>query len=269
MSKPSRSPVRGPRASARLRLAVLVFLAAAFWPPSARAAGVLWQAATLDGLMAGAYEGFVPLAELPRHGDLGLGTFHALDGEMILLDGTVWQAAADGSVRAMREGATPFAVAVRFRPERSALLAGLPDLAALEAALGGLMPEPNLFHAARIDGRFPLVRVRSVPAQDRPYPPLVEVTRQQTVFDLREAEGTLVVLRCPALAGKINLPGYHMHFLSRDRKSGGHVLAVQVGEARAAAQALDRLDLVLPASGGFQEADFGRDRAAEAHEAER
>lgn len=247
----------------------LALLLAVSCPVAARAAGTLWQAATLDGLMAGVYDGFVPLAELPRHGDLGLGTFHALDGEMILLDGKVWQVKADGSVHEAREGATPFAVAVRFAPERAALLAGLPDIAALENALSGLMAEPNLFFAARIDGRFPHVRVRSVPAQQRPYPPLAEVVKHQTVFDLKDVEGTLVVLRCPPLAGKINLPGYHMHFLAKDRTSGGHVLAVQVDEARAKVQPLDRLELVLPLRGDFQKTDFGRDRSAEAGAAER
>lgn len=232
-------------------------------PRPAAGAGALWQAATLDGLMAGAYEGFVSLDELPRHGSMGLGTFDALEGEMILLDGAVWQARVDGSVRELRSGATPFAVAVRFVPERSALLSGLPDMAALELALDGLMPEANLFHAARIDGRFPLVRVRSVPAQQKPYPPLAEVAKQQAVYELRDVEGTLVVLRCPALAAKINLPGYHMHFLAKDRSAGGHVLGVQVGEARASAQALDRLDLHLPSSGSFQKQDFARDRSAE------
>ncbi len=239
------------------------------WSSACLAGGVLWQAATLDGLMAGAYEGFVPLSDLPRHGNLGLGTFDALDGEMILLDGKVWQARVDGTVRELDAGSTPFAVAVRFTPERRAILAGLPDMKALEAALDGLMPEANLFHAARIDGRFPLVRVRSVPAQQKPYPPLAEAAKQQAVYELRDVEGTLVVLRCPPLAAKINLPGYHMHFLTKDRRAGGHVLGVTVGEARAAAQSLDRLDMRLPTTGGFQKQDFARDRSAETGEVER
>jgi acetolactate decarboxylase len=39
----------------------------------------------------------VSAAELTRHGDLGIGTFDALDGELVLVDGELWRADAGGS----------------------------------------------------------------------------------------------------------------------------------------------------------------------------
>jgi hypothetical protein len=45
-----------------------------------------------------------------EHGDFGLGTFDRLDGEMVVLDGVVYQVAADGSVHVANDSArTPFA----------------------------------------------------------------------------------------------------------------------------------------------------------------
>ena len=58
----------------------------------------LYQVSTIDALMQGAYEGVQPVSEIRKHGDFGIGTFDALDGEMIVLDGTVYQAKADGKI---------------------------------------------------------------------------------------------------------------------------------------------------------------------------
>jgi acetolactate decarboxylase len=41
----------------------------------------------MGALLAGVYDGNVTIRELLRHGDFGLGTFNALDGEMLVLDG--------------------------------------------------------------------------------------------------------------------------------------------------------------------------------------
>ena len=47
----------------------------------------------------GHYDGDVTFAELAEHGDLGLGTLNALDGEMIALDGRFFRADVDGRGR--------------------------------------------------------------------------------------------------------------------------------------------------------------------------
>ena len=46
----------------------------------------------LQGLTLGDYHGSVSVKELKRKGDIGLGTFDGLDGEMIMLDGSVYKA---------------------------------------------------------------------------------------------------------------------------------------------------------------------------------
>ena len=56
----------------------------------------LFQTSTIDALLGGNYEGDVSFAELRARGDFGLGTFDALDGEMVALDGDFYQVKADG-----------------------------------------------------------------------------------------------------------------------------------------------------------------------------
>ena len=52
---------------------------------------VLYQTSTINALLEGVYDGDITFHELKEHGDFGLGTFHALDGEMVALDGNFYQ----------------------------------------------------------------------------------------------------------------------------------------------------------------------------------
>ncbi|MBF0477555.1 MAG: acetolactate decarboxylase, partial [Deltaproteobacteria bacterium] len=73
--------------------------------------GTVWQTATISSLMAGVYDGEVTIRDLKEHGDMGLGIFNAADGEMILLDGRVYQIKSDGVAYPVADDAkTPFAV---------------------------------------------------------------------------------------------------------------------------------------------------------------
>ena len=199
---------------------------------------VLFQASTIGALLEGAYDGDLSFAELAEHGDLGLGTFNGLDGEMIGLDGRFYRAAVDGSVGEVDPGErTPFAVVTRFAPAIDAEVAGPLEHDALLAELDALIPDGAASCAIRIDGRFELVRARSVPRQRPPYRPLTEVVAEQRVFELRDAVGTMVGFRFPAYVEGIEVSGFHLHFVDAARERGGHVL-----DSRAAGPLRVRLD---------------------------
>jgi acetolactate decarboxylase len=161
-------------------------------------------------------------------------SFNALNGEMIVVDGQVWQVPASGRPSGVADIArVPFAVVTRFAGgTRITLPAGL-DLGALKRLLDTRVADVGMIQTVRIDGRFQQLRVRSVKAQAPPYHPLSEVlSRDQVAFDLVNANGTLVGFRFPACFSGINAPGWHFHFLAADRRFGGHVLGLTIGEGR-------------------------------------
>lgn len=186
----------------------------------------VFQTSTVAALLEGALDGDVSFAELAGRGDLGLGTFDAADGEMIALDGEFWRCDADGNAHPVEpERKTPFAVLVEFRPRRRFELAGRLEHDQLIAELDRRLGAPERVHAVRIDGRFERVHARSVARQSKPYPPLTEVVADQRVFDLAGVEGTMAGFRFPDFAAGLNVPGYHLHFITADRSRGGHVLS--------------------------------------------
>ena len=186
---------------------------------------VLFQASTIGALLDGAFDGDLSFAELAEHGDLGLGTLNRLDGEMIALDGEFFRADVDGAVIPIApEQKTPFAVVTRFEAEVDERLESGTSHRELLARLDALTPSGASSCAIRLDGRFELVRARSVPAQSPPYRPLAEVVADQHVFELVDVAGTMLGFRFPAYAEGIEVGGYHLHFISDDRSRGGHVL---------------------------------------------
>ena len=243
-------------------LAVLfIALVAAGAAPSRDA---LYQISTIDSLMAGLYDGTVKLGELTRHGDFGLGTFDKLDGEMIVLDGLVYQASADSTVRrAAGAVTTPFAAVTFFDTDRTATIAEETDLAAMRDYLDRLLPSLNLFYALRIDGTFKRVKTRSVPMQSKPYPKLVEVAARQPIAEFADVKGTVVAFRCPYYVRGVNVPGYHLHFLTADRKRGGHVLDCTVSNAMVKLDITSEFNLFLPKDERFYHTDFETDSSGD------
>jgi acetolactate decarboxylase len=208
---------------------------------------VLFQASTIGALLDGAYEGDVTFAELAEHGDLGLGTLNALDGEMIALDGGFFRADASGDASEVDPGErTPFAVLTWFEPNVQVEVEDPLSHDDLIALMDDRLPGGVAACAVRIDGSFELVHARSVPRQDPPYRPLAEVVGSQTVFDLRDVDGTLVGFRFPDYSEGLEVSGYHLHFITADRVRGGHVLEARVRRATVQLDVSTDLHVELP-----------------------
>lgn len=230
---------------------------------------VIYQVSTLNALMQGMYDGEVSIAELREHGNIGLGTFDALDGEMVCVDGKYYQVKGDGSVaRAVSTARTPYAVITYFAPFSKIEMAGLSNMAELTAFLEDNIPSRNIFYAIKITGTFKYVKTRSVPKQVPPYPRLSKVVQTQPVFEASDIKGTIVGFRSPDYVKGLSVAGYHFHFLSADEKFGGHLLDCAVQAAAAEVDDKTEFFMRLPSSREFMSARFGEDMGAETAKAE-
>lgn len=236
--------------------------------PAVPDANRIYMCAPVNVLVEGIYEQKIPFTKVKQYGDFGLGTFDHLDGEMVMLDGTIYQINAAGNVHQVDENAlTPFACVTFYRPlSRDKLEVDMPH-EAFQTWLEGLLPSPNIFYALRIEGSFSYIKVRSVPKQDN-YRPLVDVTRNQTVFTFTDIEGTLAGFFTPAFLGSVSVPGMHLHFLSADRQRGGHLLECRPRNVEAGVQMIPILELSLPISLDYLTLDFHRNTKQDLSKAE-
>jgi acetolactate decarboxylase len=250
------------------KTSIILFLGALFLIVPSLAVGgpVVTQVSTYDALLNGIYDGYVTVKELLAKGDLGIGTYHALDGELIILDGKIYQVKSDGKVSVPPTSlTTPFAMVAMFKPQVNARVEKGSDYPTFEKIVNATGPNKNLFWAVKMKGQFSQIKLRSVPAQNKPYPPLAEVTKTQPVFNLENVSGTILGIRTPAYFRGLAVPGYHFHFITDDFKAGGHVMAFTLAEGTILEiDTCNQYNLILPEKDKiFSEVDLSIDRSAE------
>lgn len=238
----------------------LVFLlipAGAAWPGSPE---TIYQVSTLKALVEGVYEGNITFKELRRHGDFGIGTFNGLDGEMVGIDGKFYQVKANGYAYPVSDALkTPFSMVKTFRSEKAIYLEREYDYEDLTRYLDHVVASKNLPYAVKIEGLFNSVKTRSVPKQARPYAKLPEALKGQRVYEYSNVRGTIVGFRMPEYLKGVNTPGYHFHFISEDRKTGGHLLECETNDIIIYIDDIKEFRMVLPDSGEFLKTDLMKD----------
>lgn len=151
----------------------------------------LFLCAPVNALVEGIYEQKIPFTEVKKHGDFGLGTFDNLDGEMVMLEGRVYQITADGHAHKVDEKTlTPFACVTFYNPISHDRVESELDYDAFLETINSFLLSPNICYAIRIDGLFAYIKARSVPKQEN-YRPLVDVAKDQPIFHFSDVEGTL------------------------------------------------------------------------------
>lgn len=226
--------------------------------------GTVFQVSTINALMQGLYDGAITCGELKKQGDLGIGTFEGLDGEMVVVDGKVLQVKGDGTVLPVPDGEkTPFATVVFFKADQSEIVKEVAGYDQLQELLDGLVTNRNQFYAIRIDGDFSYVKTRSVSEQSKPYPTLAEAAKNQSVFEMQNVKGAVIGFYCPPYVQGLNVPGYHLHFVTEALKQGGHLLECSLQEGTVQMDIVPEFHMVLPGSIDFARANLTTDHEEE------
>jgi acetolactate decarboxylase len=184
------------------------------------------------------------------------------------VDGHFFQVRCDGSVREVGDQVlTPFAVVTRFVPDREIVMDRCPDLRSLTARFDSSRDSENVFFTLKVRGLFQYVHARAM-CRTREGVPLVQAAAVQPEFEFHDIPGTLVGFWTPEYARTLNVPGYHLHFLSDDKRCGGHVLECAGSQLHLQIQREGAYQIALPETEEFLKADLRRDPAADLAKAE-
>ncbi|USS93710.1 acetolactate decarboxylase [Fructilactobacillus ixorae] len=192
---------------------------------------LLYQHSTLADLTAGLFTGTMSVAELLKHGDTGIGTGDGLDGELIILQGTLYQVTASGDVNVLQPNdQVPFAT-VNFADYQPEMRIQRQGRDATLQQIASAHPWQNLFYSFQLTGQFSRVQTRSVHKQTKPYQTLEQAAKEQAVFEKQAVSGTMLGYYAPQLYNGVAVGGFHYHFLAADHDFGGHVLDFEVADA--------------------------------------
>jgi acetolactate decarboxylase len=223
----------------------------------------LFQVSTSGALVQGIYERAVSSRFLLNYGDFGLGTFENLDGEMVVLDGAIYQVRGDGKVvNIVDDVGTPFAVVTHFIADQDETIESASSFEEMTKLCDRYRDSDNLFYAFRIDGHFAHIHTRAMNTTLDGVP-LAKAAAIQPEFEFADVAGTLVGIWTPQFSSALNIAGYHFHFLSDDRMRGGHLLECSGKSLRVRVDRLNDFHLSLPESEEFLQADLTKDTSKE------
>ena len=236
-----------------------------------RNSDTITQISTIDAIITGVYDGETKISELQKFGDTGIGTFNHLDGEMIMLDGKIHQIKSDGNVYDPPGNVkTPFACVTQFGEDFSFNISSTKTFNDIERIIDSLISGKNLFYAVKIKGDFSFMKTRSVPSQNKPYKPLTEITKNQPIFMLHNTSGDIVGFRCPNFVKGINVTGYHLHYINKEKTNGGHILDFKIEKGICYVDIINKFNMILPKNNKqFNSNDYSLDRSGEVKKAEK
>lgn len=215
----------------------------------------LFQVSLTNALYSGIYHGDVTLKELLQHGNYGLGDFNGLNGEMLLINGNFYHFETNGkAIRPNLNSKVPFAVVTFFRPTKSFQIQQTKNYNDLMNTINKFVPENNTPTAFLIKGKFKVVIFRSMKRQHKPYPPLNIAAKEENKIKLSNVSGLLFGVRIPAYFRNINVVGYHFHFITKNRKIGGHLLGISIASAEVKYEYMDQYTIQLLKTKNFQSA---------------
>ncbi|MBV7440961.1 acetolactate decarboxylase [Weeksellaceae bacterium TAE3-ERU29] len=207
----------------------------------------LFQHNTLGSIMVGNYDGTISIEKLLTKGNLGIGTYDKIDGELVVLDNVAYQVHSDGKIyKAKPKDTLPYASVANCENAIELEVPHKMESSQFYNWLKSQLISLNLFAMLRVDGVFTSVKTRVVKAQKKPYKPFKDAIEDQVIFEKKEMKGTLVGLYTPNLFGMISAQEFHSHIINDEKDFGGHLLKFSIIEGTVKLYTQDRLIQDLP-----------------------
>jgi len=204
------------------------------------------------------FEGDLTVKELKTKGDIGLGSYSKLDGELVMLDGISYQITEDGKVSVPKDDAKIVYVnATYFEKDLEFNVSEKVNYDALREQINEKLPSKNMFYGFKIHGNFKSIKCGGLHKQEPPFKHGLDVLiPKRPVFERENVSGTMVGFFCPEFIGDINVAGYHLHFISDDKTFGGHLMEFESDDLKVEMDEINEYQFVLPKTEAYRNVGF-------------
>jgi len=206
------------------------------------------------------FEGDLSVAEMKKRGDIGLGSYTLLEGELVMLDGIPYRIEETGVVSIPKdEDKIVYANTAFFDQDASFEIPEVNNYEMLRQIIRDRLPSLNYFYAFKITGDFESMKCGGLARQEPPFKDGLDVLiPNRPVFERQNFKGTLAGFYCPGFIGDINVEGFHLHFISDDKQFGGHAMEFQAKDLHVEIDKMKQYTFVLPESEKFEEVEFDK-----------
>lgn len=206
------------------------------------------------------YDGDLTVGAAKQKGDIGLGSYDRLAGELIMLDGVAYRASEDGKVSVAKdEDKIVYLNTTFFDAEQSFKIERANSYEDLRSQINPQLPSQNLFYAFKIHGQFKKMKCGGLREQKPPFTEGLDVLiPNRPIFEREDFSGTMVGFWCPKYIGDINVEAYHLHFVSDDKSFAGHVMEFEAEKLEVSIDYISQYQFEVPTSEQFLKGEFDK-----------
>ncbi len=206
----------------------------------------IYQFSHFLAVSKGCYEGEISVGELKQYGNTGLGTFNALNGELVVIDNTFYHC-SNGQPRIAEDSERLAWAAITLLQQYQVFsLSHISSLAKLQEAILNNLPSPNYPFALSIKANVQNIALGSVPKQQKPYKAISEVIEESLLINTGKRDVNIVGFYAPEFMHPIKSSGLHLHFVDEKVQIGGHILDIDLNHAEISLQQINSFNLLLP-----------------------
>lgn len=218
----------------------------------------IYQISTSIAISNGCLDGFLTLKEIKRLGNFGIGSITGLEGEIIYLNDEFHHFSDNGLTNRTNEDfMSPRMLITNFKSKNMIEINQNTTYQKIKKIIESSMPTQNIMYAIKIIGVFNWVKIKCFPKQIKPYPQgPIELTCHENALELQNISGVLVGYFMTDLFKKVNSSKYHFHFMSADKKHGGHLVDCQITNCNIEIDSKHNLMLFLPNTSTYYNVDL-------------
>ncbi|MFC4891437.1 acetolactate decarboxylase [Pseudofrancisella aestuarii] len=208
----------------------------------------VYQAGTITALTNGQYDASITLKELEKKGKFGLGTIDGAKGEMIIFDGKAYLSDITGQAVPLKDNITvPFADVFSFKkPNINTDYENLSSEKILDDIINKKLSGPNYFYIFKITGKFSNIHARTIPPAKKGILLSDWIKDNQKFHDLKNVEGTLIGIYSPKYLSTITVPGFHLHFINKNKSEVYHVYSFDTKKVNLEVEKINDFTIMLP-----------------------
>jgi acetolactate decarboxylase len=221
----------------------------------------LHQVGIVGAFINKVYNGTHSIADLKKLGNLGIGTFDEVHGELIAYNNKYYAILEDGVAKPADEFVkTPFAFVLDFEKTGSILLEEVSSFENFAEQFDAHIPSKNYIYAYHFTTQARDIFYRSECAQSKPYHPLKESFADcERRFTLESAMMHGVGFRFPDYCFTFNVPGHHIHFHEDSQPTGGHVFDFKADKIDIEVCVIENYQVHFPNTAAFADCNIDID----------
>lgn len=216
----------------------------------------IYQYSCINALMGGVFNGLFPISDIKQKGNFGIGCSADLSGELIIHGCHFLEAKGHRVLRKMNDTELlPFAQITTFSPEVT-FIANEVNKENLYNHLAQKTLLDNVFLAVKIEGIFDSMQIRRPDDSGKVYKTALDVAENQVVDHLSTIEGSLIGFWTPKFFENISVAGFHLHFIDKEQKIGGHMIDFALSNAKISYQVKSGINIELSKKESYLQQDL-------------